>query len=390
MPENDPDPTLRSARVLGRNAGVRPVFLSLPLDDPGLWALLDPAVRPGRAVLWDHGLTTGHVPGLPACGHVPGGTLTGHVAALGPAGRRRAAFLGAALGYRWQDAEVVGSEGGVQRADCLLPPEAAADSRPFDMADFAARWRSIWPAALTEILSEEGTRDAEWLHDRLSLILARAAADHAAQSAPQPVLSGLDRGDVTVRCRHRPYSDFFAMDDYEITHRRFDGGETPVLKRAVFVAGDAVTVLPYDPHRDRVLVVEQFRAGPFGRGDPKPWILEPVAGRIEPGQTPGETAHKECLEEAGLALRSLHKVAEYYPSTGCFTEYVHSYIGLADLPDGAAGLNGVAGEGEDIRGHLLSRAALMAGVRAGEMPDAPLILTALWLEANLSRLSEVG
>ena len=31
--------------------------------------------------------------------------------------------------------------------------------------------------------------------------------------------------------------------------------------------GDAVTVLPYDPVRDRVLLVEQFRAGPYGRGD---------------------------------------------------------------------------------------------------------------------------
>lgn len=154
----------------------------------------------------------------------------------------------------------------------------------------------------------------------------------------------------------------------------------PEIRREVFVSGDAVTVLPYDPRRDRVLLVEQFRAGPFGRGDPLPWQLEAIAGRVDPGETPEDAARREALEEAGLVLGPLEMVAEYYPSPGAMTEYIYSYVAITDLPDGVTGVYGSEDEAEDIRGHLLSFEALMAAVARGEVANAPLILTALWLQ----------
>jgi len=142
--------------------------------------------------------------------------------------------------------------------------------------------------------------------------------------------------------------------------------------------------------RDRVLVIEQFRAGPLGRGDPAPWLLEPVAGRIDPGETPEETACRETVEEAGIRLRTLHKVAEFYPTTGAVSEYLTAYVGIADLPDGAAGLHGLETEHEDIRGHLMPRAELMARIAGGRAPNGPLILTAFWLEVHAGRLRAGG
>ena len=128
--------------------------------------------------------------------------------------------------------------------------------------------------------------------------------------------------------------------------------------------------------------MEQFRAGPLARGDAQPWSLEAIAGRIDAGETPEEAARREALEEAGLTLGPLRQIAAYYPSPGAVNEYLYSFVAQCDLPDGIAGIHGLASESEDIRGHLISLDHLMALVRSGEVNTAPLILTALWLAQN--------
>jgi 8-oxo-dGTP pyrophosphatase MutT (NUDIX family) len=115
-------------------------------------------------------------------------------------------------------------------------------------------------------------------------------------------------------------------------------------------------------------------------------LLEAIAGRVDPGETPQEAARREAVEEAGLALGELLEVASYYPSPGAKAEYLYSYVALTDLPDGTGGTFGLATEAEDIRSHLISFDQLMALVRSGEAANAPLILTALWLERERSRL----
>ena len=198
-------------------------------------------------------------------------------------------------------------------------------------------------------------------------------------------------GDVEVTRHTEPYAQFFSVEEFDLRHRRFDGTMSEPMRRAVFVSGDAATVLPYDPVRDRVMLIEQFRAGPFGRGDPQPWMLEPIAGRIDPGETPEAAARREAVEEAGLTLGALVKVGQYYPSPGMLAEYLYSFVGLADLPDGSAGLGGLAEEHEDIRAHLVSFDRLMALVDSGEVQIAPLLVTIYWLAANRARLrAEAG
>lgn len=193
-------------------------------------------------------------------------------------------------------------------------------------------------------------------------------------------------GEVEVGAQEPSHSGFFALDLWHLAHRRFDGTMSPSLVREVFVAGDAVTVLPYDPVRDRVLLVEQVRMGPLGRGDPLPWQLEAIAGRIDPGETPEEAARREAVEEAGLVLGALEKVAEYYPTPGAVTEYLYSYVALCDLPDGVAGVFGAAEEAEDIRGHLVEFDRLVEVMAAGEIGNAPLLLTVSWLQRERARL----
>lgn len=243
-------------------------------------------------------------------------------------------------------------------------------------------------AAAREVMAQYGRLSAEGLATRRGSILVRAAS--AARAATSPAPTSLRRravpDDLAAARLRQPYAGFFAVEEADISWRRFDGGMSDPVTRAAFLSGDAVTVLPYDPARDRVLLVEQFRAGPWARGDGQCWQLEAIAGRVDPGETPEEAARREAAEEAGLALRGLSLIAHYYPSPGALSEYLYSYLALCELPDGIDGIFGVAHEAEDIRTHLVSFDRLMELVSTAEIENAPLILTALWLQRERARL----
>ena len=135
-----------------------------------------------------------------------------------------------------------------------------------------------------------------------------------------------------------------------------------------------------------MLVIEQMRMGPMGRGDPLPWQIEAIAGRIDPGESPEDCARREAVEEAGLKLGRLEKVGEYYPSPGAVSEYLFSYVALCELADDVAGVFGEATEAEDIRGILLSFDEFMDALARGDIANAPLMLTAFWLQRERPRL----
>jgi ADP-ribose pyrophosphatase len=244
-----------------------------------------------------------------------------------------------------------------------------------------------WRATAGDVMDLWGQAQPEVVAARLGPMLVRGASRARAGAAgPTTLRHRAGAGDVVVATRRLPYARFFAVEEYDVSWRRFDGAMSETVTRAAFLSGDAVTVLPYDPVRDVVLVVEQFRAGPHARGDRQCWQIEAIAGRIDPGESPEAAARREAVEEAGLMLADLVEVARYYPSPGAVSEYLYSYVALTDLPEGSAGVFGVEGETEDIRGHRIGFDRLMDLVVTGEIENAPLILTALWLQRERGRL----
>lgn len=216
---------------------------------------------------------------------------------------------------------------------------------------------------------------------------ARAALAAGRDPAPVQMRSGLSRADVEVVSRALPYAAYFDTEDIRLRHRTFDGGMSAELDRACFRAGDAVTVLPYDPVSDRVLLIEQFRPACFVRGDPVPWVLEPVAGRCDGDEPLEVVARREAQEEAGLDLTHLERIAAYYPSPGVTTEYLTSFVGLCDLSGASAETGfGLASEGEDIRTIVLGFEDAFGLVASGEADAGPLILSLLWLARERDRL----
>ena len=281
----------------------------------------------------------------------------------------------------------VGAEAGAGAGDAVWSHVGAAEGPVLDAAGWGERFAAVWRATAADVMALFGTVEPRAVAVRLGSLLVRGASRvRARRSGPTTRRHRARAGDMQIAAQRNPYARFFAVEEYDVAWRRFDGDMSDTVTRAAFLSGDAVTVLPYDPGRDRVLVVEQFRAGPHARGDAQCWQIEAIAGRIDPGETPEAAARREAVEEAGLILTDLMEVARYYPSPGAVSEYLYSYVALTDLADGAAGVFGVVGETEDIRGHLLSFAQLMDLVASGEIENAPLILTALWLQRERARL----
>lgn len=304
----------------------------------------------------------------------------------------RLAYYEGGFGYHLRDMTVTGQDGAAVQAHVWFPdPGLWQAGDAFDLLVWQQRWGDINVAAASEMMDYMGRHDGAAIARMYPMIHARAASRVAAARAgvaDDPALpgSGMTRGDVMAQALARPYADFFAVEEHHLTFRRFDGAQSPVVKRAVFVASDAAILLPYDPVRDCVLVIEQFRAGPYARGDLSPWPLEPVAGRIDPGETPEDAAHREAEEEAGLILSRLERVSANYPSPGSTSEYFHIFVGLCDLPAGARAAAGVAAEHEDIRSHILPFAQFQDLLDRDLLRVGPLILAGHWLVRHRARL----
>lgn len=209
----------------------------------------------------------------------------------------------------------------------------------------------------------------------------RAHSWRMAQEAPdQGPEEGAGDRHVEVIEMTRPYTGIFAMRDYRLRYRHFDGSMSAEVSRAAFVSGDASLVLPYDPETDQILVLEQFRMAPFARGDKNPWLYEPIAGMIDLGETPETCARREAEEEAGLKISNLIAISKSYPSPGGSTMFFHSFLGICDLKHYTPKIGGLDDENEDIRSHLMSVDQALEMASQGRFRALPLAMMVLWLQ----------
>jgi nudix-type nucleoside diphosphatase (YffH/AdpP family) len=284
------------------------------------------------------------------------------------------------------------TQNGTIPAEVFFPiPDRWEFGDAWDLAKWVSDWAGLTCLAAQELMTYFGRRSASEIDFMFPMVRSRAAAKlYAAHQPPAANPGGFTRADAETLDVDRAFARYFSLEEHTLRFRRYDGSHTEMVKREVFVATDATILLPYDPVRDRVLLIEQFRPGPFVRMDDQPWILEPIAGRVDPGETPEETAHREAMEEAGLVLKDLHEVARCYASPGCTTEYYHVFVGEADLPDDVTGVAGMEDEAEDIKSYLYSYDDLMEMVDQKQAANAPLVLAALWLSRHRDHLRSMA
>lgn len=291
-----------------------------------------------------------------------------------------------AFGYSLTIVTVETSSGRVA-AQCYLPPDVYVPGEgEWSLAVWQADHEAPAVFAAQEMFSLNPTLDHAALRAVWPMMEGRAWAKHRALAGPAALRHQPQTGDMRILKKHPPVGSFFRLQSLDVTHKRFVGGQSGALAREVFVGVDAAILLPYDPVRDKVLLVEQIRMGPVVRNDPNPWMLEPVAGMIDARETPEIAARREALEEANVALHHLEHAGSFYPSPGASTDYFYNYVGLCDLPMTESYLGGLAHEGEDLRLHPMSFDAAMALAETGEIATGPLFFLLYWLARHRDRL----
>ncbi|WP_099610570.1 ADP-ribose diphosphatase [Vibrio fujianensis] len=195
--------------------------------------------------------------------------------------------------------------------------------------------------------------------------------------------SPFSTGDIDIVSKQTLFQGFFRMVKYRFRHRLFQGGWSELIEREMFERGHAAALLPYDPLRDEVVIIEQIRVGALE--DAQPWQLEIVAGIIESGELPADVVRREAQEEAGLKVDRLEKITAYYPSSGGCSEKLDVYVGEVDSTQ-ASGVHGLAEEGEDINLHVMKRSDAYQLVKEGRIENGASIIALQWLELNHQQL----
>lgn len=206
----------------------------------------------------------------------------------------------------------------------------------------------------------------------------------------------LSFGDVDVASCETRFQGYFRIDSYQIRHRLFEGGWSEIMMREIFERGQAVAIVLYDPERDVLVLIEQFRPGVYaavrtGQVDSvdSPWLIEIVAGITGPDEAPEEVARREAMEEAGCTVGQLEPVCRIFASPGGSTETVSIFFAMVDAP-AAGGVHGLDHEHEDIRVILVNPDELYAWMDAGRIVNGPALLGLQWFRLNAARLRKAG
>src|SRR5262245_59837299 len=194
------------------------------------------------------------------------------------------------------------------------------------------------------------------------------------------------QADVETSAPEVLVKSFRAFERYKVILHHADGTATQ-LTRDVLHVGKVVGVLTVDPIRNVVVLIRQFRVAAhlaFGCGE----LVEIVAGHVERGVAPEQAARRECIEEIGVAPRSLRPLFSFMPAPGINDEFATMFLGIVDsaeVPERA----GAADETEDTHPLCVDIDAALAALREGKVHNGYLILALQWLALNRNRIGVI-
>ncbi|NQZ54059.1 MAG: NUDIX domain-containing protein [Piscirickettsiaceae bacterium] len=182
------------------------------------------------------------------------------------------------------------------------------------------------------------------------------------------------------------YEGFFSLKTIELKHTLYKGGWSNTLTRELFHRGNCVAVLLYDPIRDEVVIIEQFRVGAIQFPD-QAWLLEIVAGAIEIGETAEEVAYRESVEEAGCEIQELIKINDFFTSPGGTSELLTLFYGKVDTSR-VGGIHGLEHEDEDISVTTMKFEKVYQLLLDGKILSAIPIIAIQWLYIHREQLRQ--
>lgn len=199
--------------------------------------------------------------------------------------------------------------------------------------------------------------------------------------APNPTFT---HEDYELLQREVLYKGIFSLARYTLTHRLYDGGWSKAIDREIFERRPAAAILPYDPHLDRVILIEQFRAGCVTTPG-SPWLLEIPAGIRSENEACEDVATREAYEESGCKIQALTPICDIHVSPGGSNEYLSIFCGKVDARH-INGIHGLKDEDEDIKVINLTRDEALKKIETGKLKTSPAIISLYWLELHREKL----
>ena len=179
------------------------------------------------------------------------------------------------------------------------------------------------------------------------------------------------------------HNGFFKMNEYILKYKKYDGSWSKEVKREIFGGAMVSAVLPYDPVKREIVLIQQFRPGTIAK-EFNNYLYEIVAGIIDSGETAEDTAKRECLEETGCKIKKITPIQGYFPAPGSSESFYHLFLGEIDTFEGER-VMGLESENEDIlvRSYKLSDVKDM--MEKGEILNGLTLIALQWFFLNISK-----
>ena len=177
------------------------------------------------------------------------------------------------------------------------------------------------------------------------------------------------------------YDGFFKMNEVSLKYKKYDGSWSNEIKRELFGGAQVSAVLPYDPIKKEIVLIQQFRPGTISRNTNN-YLKEIVAGIIDPGESPEIAAKRECLEETGYKIKKLTSIQGYYPAPGSSESFYHLFLGEVDSKNGRK-IMGLDTENEDILVESFNINQVKKMMQNGELINGLSLIAIQWFFLNI-------
>ena len=177
------------------------------------------------------------------------------------------------------------------------------------------------------------------------------------------------------------YDGFFKMNEVTLKYKKYDGNWSNEVKRELFGGAQVSAVLPYDPENKKIVLIQQFRPGTISRNSEN-YLDEVVAGIIDQGETPEDTAKRECLEETGCKVNNLKSIQGYFPAPGSSESFYNLFLGEVIAPSKEI-IRGLENENEDILVKSYSLDEVRAKMKKKEILNGLTLIALQWFFLNI-------
>jgi len=187
---------------------------------------------------------------------------------------------------------------------------------------------------------------------------------------------------VEIKEKKRVFDDFFKIDEVFLSHERFNGQMSPLMRRLSFERGDSVAALLWNKESQKLILTHQFRYPTYEKGPG--WITEIVAGVLGKDEEPEIAIRREILEETGYDAKVIDYISTFYVSPGGSSERIILYSAEVTNKDKVSKGGGVVSEHEDIQVTEFSWTDIQQMLETGKIVDSKTMIALMWFQKQMN------